>query len=264
MLRIIVCMKQVIDPEAPASAFQVDTEAKRVIPPKGTPPVLNPFDENALEAALRIKDTQDVRIIVLSMGRNLAKPVIIKSLAAGADELILLQDDDFEELSSNATAYVLTEAIRKAGDHDLILCGRQAEDTDAGQVGSGIAELLVIPVITVARKIETGNGKVRIERLSSDGYEVVEAVLPVLVTASSEIGELRSPSLKDILAAQKKPTTVWSARDLGLDHSQLKSANLCRLFIPPRREANCEIIGGDSGEEAGTNLAIRLREVKII
>ena len=84
MMRVIVCMKQVLDPEAPASSFQVNPEAKRVIPPKGTPPVLSPFDENALEAALKIKDTQGAEIIVISMGRDLAKPVVRKSLAAGA------------------------------------------------------------------------------------------------------------------------------------------------------------------------------------
>ena len=142
MVRIIVCMKQVLDPEAPSSAFQIDPEAKRVIPPKGVPPVLNPFDENALEAALRIKDTQGAEITVISMGRNLAKPVVRKSLAVGVEQLILLEDDAFEELDSSSTAHVLALAIKKIGEYDLILCGREAADTDAGQVGSGIAEIL--------------------------------------------------------------------------------------------------------------------------
>ena len=125
MLRITVCMKQVFDPEAPSfsfssssssfffSSFRVDTEAKRVIPPKGVPPVLNPFDENALEGALKIKDTQDAEISVISMGRNLAKPVVRKALAAGADELILLEDDAFEDVDSYTTAYLLATATNR-------------------------------------------------------------------------------------------------------------------------------------------------------
>ena len=264
MISIIVCMKQVLDPEAPTSAFQVDPEARRVISPRGTPPVLNPFDENALEAALRIKDAQGAKITVVSMGRSLARPVVKKSLAVGADELVLLEDDDFEDLDSYSTAYILAVAIKKVGEYDLIFCGRQAADTDAGQVGSGIAEILGIPSITLARKVEAGNGKVRVERVISDGYEVIEAPTPVLVTASNEIGELRSATIKQIMAAQKKPTTVWNAQDLGVDASRMKRASLLRLSTPARQKAKCHIVKGESLEEAGVKLATILREAKII
>ncbi len=264
MLRIIVCMKQVFDPEAPASSFQVDSEAKRVIPPKGTPPVLNPFDENALEAALRIKDTEGGKITVVSMGLRLAKPVLRESLAVGADELILLEDDAFEDFDSYATAYILVTAIKKIGEYDLILCGRQAADTDAGQVGSGIAEILGIPSITVARKIEVSNGKVRVERIVSEGYDIIEAPMPVLVTASSEIGDLREPGVEAFVAAAKKPVTVWNAQELGVDLSQVKRTNLLELSIPASREIKCQIIEGESLEEAGANLALKLRENKIL
>ncbi len=264
MLRVIVCMKQVFDPEAPASSFQVDSEAKRAIPPKGTPPVLNPFDENALEAALKIKEAQDTEITVISMGRILAKAVVKKSLAAGADELILLEDDAFEDLDSYSTAYILAAAVKKMGEYDLILCGRQASDTDAGQVGSGVAEIFGIPSITAARKIEVGNGKVRVERVISDGYEVIEAPMPVLITASSEIGELRTATVKAIIAAQQKPVTTWNADDLGVNPSQLKRTNLRALFIPDRRGVKCQLIEGESPEEAGANLAQQLRETKIL
>ena len=154
MIEIIICMKQVIDPEAPVSTFKIDPEAKRAIPPSGTPPVLNPYDENALEAALRIKDTNGARITVISMGRKLSQPVVKKSLAVGADELILLEDDVFEDLDSYSAAYILASVIKKIGRYDLIICGRQASDTDAGQVGSGVAEILGIPSITVAQKVE--------------------------------------------------------------------------------------------------------------
>jgi len=256
-------MKQVLDPEAPASSFRIDTEAKRAIPPKGTPPVFNPFDENALEAALRIKDAVGGEISVISMGPHLAKPVVKKSLAVGADNLILLEDNTFEYLDSYSTAYALASAIKKIGKYDLILCGRQASDTDAGQVGSGIAEILGIPSVTVAQKIEVNNGKVRVERLVSDGCEVIESPTPVLITAGSEIGELRSADLKLIMAAQKKEVTVWNAQDIGVDPSRVKRTNLLKLFIPAH-EGECQVVEGESPEEAGENLALKLREAKII
>jgi electron transfer flavoprotein beta subunit len=263
MLRIIVCMKQVLDPEAPSSAFKVDPEAKRVLPPAGVPPVLNPFDENALEAALRIKDSQDTEIIILSVGRSLAKAVVKKPLAAGADHLILLEDDAFADLDSFATAHVLSLAIRKIGKFDIILCGREAADTDAGQVGPGIAEILGIPSVTVARSVKTNNGKVIVERVVSDGYEVIESPMPVLVTASSEVGELRPTPLKAILEAQKKPTTVWNAQEFGNELSLVKRFNLYKLFAPAHRDSRCEMIDGQSPEEAGTNLAAKLRDAGI-
>ena len=264
MLTIIVCMKQVIDPEAPVSLFKVDVEAKRAVPPVGTPPVLNPFDENALEAALRVKDTREAKVTVLSMGRNLAKPVINKSLAAGADELILLEDDAFRDFDSYSTAYILVQAIKRLGEYDLILCGRQAADTDAGQVGSGIAAILEIPSITVARRVEVNNGGVRVERVVSDGYEVVETKMPVLITASNEVGELRYPGIKDMIAAQKKPTTVWNARDLEIDLSPIKHNNLLRLFIPVRPEYKCQLMEGETRAKAAANLALELRKAGII
>ena len=264
MIRIIVCMKQVLDPEAPSSSFQVDPEAKRVIPPKGVPPVLNPFDENALEAALKIKDSQGAEITVISLGRTLARPVMRRSLAVGADELILLEGDGFAELDTYPTASILATAIKKIGEYDLILCGRQAADTDAGQVGSGIAEILGIPSITAASKIEASDGKIRVERVVSDGFEIIEAPLPALVSASNEIGELRFPTIASIMAAQKKPITVWNAQELQVEPSQMKRVNLLKLSTPPHREVECQFMDSDTPEEAGANLALKLREDKLI
>jgi electron transfer flavoprotein beta subunit len=103
-----------------------------------------------------------------------------------------------------------------------------------------------------------------VERVVSDGYEVVEAPLPALVTASSEIGDLRYPKLKDLQAAQKMPITIRSAQALGIDVSLLKRLNLVRLSEPPRRKTECQIIGGETPEEAGTNLALKVREAKLL
>jgi len=256
-------MKQVLDPEAPVSSFRIDLEAKRAIPARGTPPVLNPFDENALEAALRVKDTQDTRITIISMGPKFARTLMVKSLAVGADDLILLEDPMFDSFDTYFTAHTLATAIKKTGEYDIILCGREAADTDAGQVGSGIAELLGIPSITMARKVEVSESRVRVERVVSDGYEVIEAPMPALVTASNEIGELRLPTVKALMEAQKKPVTVWNIEELGSDLPQVPRTSLLKLSIPVR-EVDCQLIAGKSPEEAGENLALKLREFNII
>lgn len=262
-MKIIVCAKIVLDPEAPASLFKVDSEARKVIPPKGTPPVINPFDENAIEAALKLKERVPSTITILSLGNNLPKPVIRKSLATGADNLILLEDELFNDLDSYSTAVVLARAIQKIGAYDLILCGREAADSDAGQVGLGLAELLGIPSTSLASQIEAGEGKLKVERICTEGYESVELPLPALVTVSSEIGTLRTASLPGIIASQKKPVTTWKASDLGIEQPFGKKTILHNLFQPVR-ETKCEIIKGDTPEGAAANLALRLKEVKTI
>lgn len=264
---LIVCAKQIPDPEAPPASFKVDPSTNKVVPPPGVPPVISPYDENAVEAALRIKDAQGGKITVLSLGNNLVRDVVKKPLAMGADELVLLEDQAFEEGDSWSTAYALAMAIKKIGTFDIIFCGRVAGDWDAGQVGSGIAEILSIPSITVAKKVEAMDGKVRVERLVADGYEVVESPMPCLITVTSELGEPRYAPLKGIMAAAKKQPTIWKPQDIGVDPSQIggqgRLSKLAKLFQPVK-EAKCEIIEGESPAEAAVNMALRLREAKII
>jgi electron transfer flavoprotein beta subunit len=263
LLNIIVTVKQVLDPEVPPSIFRIDPEAKRAIPAPGVPPVLNPYDENALEAALRIKDQHQCEVTAISMGTKLAKAVLRKCLAAGADELFLLEDDAFQDFDSYSTAFILASAIKKIGKYDLILTGRMAADTNAGEVGSGIAEIMDIPVVTTARNVKVDNGKVTIERVLSDGYEVVEAPLPALVTVSHELGELRSVPLQQLMAAQKKEVTIWRSQDLGIVSPPMGRTKMLKLYIP-HKEARCEVIDGQTEEEKGANLALKLREAKIV
>jgi electron transfer flavoprotein beta subunit len=266
-MNMIVCVKQVIDPEAPPASFKVDAANNKVVPPPGVPPVISPFDENAVEAALRIKDAHGGKITVLSLGVNLLREVVKKPLSMGADELILLEDEAFVDGDSWSTAYALAMAIKKIGDYDLVFCGRQAADWDAGQVGSGIAEILGLPSVTVARKVEVTDGKARVERVTADGYEVVEVSLPALITVSNELGEARYPTIKGIMAAKKVEPIVWKPADIGVEVGQGgaagRQANLVKLFQPVR-EGKCEVIEGESAEEAGVNLALKLREAKLL
>lgn len=266
-MNMIVCVKQVIDPEAPPASFKIDSASNKVVPPPGVSPVISPFDEQAVEAALRIRDAQGGKITVISMGINLLRDVVKKPLAMGADEIILLEDDAFTEGDSWSTAYALAMAIKKIGDYDLIFCGRQAADWDAGQVGSGIAEILGLPSVTVAKKIETADGKAKVERVTADGYEVVEVSLPALITVSNELGEPRYPTMKGIMAAKKKEPTIWKPADIGVEPAQVGTAGrrtrIVKLFQPVR-EGKCEIISGETPEEAAVGLATKLREAKIL
>lgn len=260
MLNIIVCVKVVTDPEAPTSTFKIDPQRLKVLPGQGVPPVLNPYDENSLEAALKIKESQPSKITVISVGKTIPKAVIKKSLAVGADDLILIEDDALEDADSYTTAYILAAAVKKVGFYDIILTGRMAADTNAGQVGIGIAEMLGMSYATDARKIEVKDGKARIERVKADGYEVVETALPCLIAVSHELGELRQATVKGLIEAQKQPFTAWKVDDLGVSLEAGWKIRIKHLFIPERK-VDCEIIPGETPEEAGTNLAVKFKEI---
>ena len=181
----------------------------------------------------------------------------------GADDLVLLQDDAFDNsVDSFQTAQLLASAIRKLGGFDLIICGRQASDWDNAQVPLGVAELLGLSCVALGKKVELKDDRVVVERLIPDGYEVVEASLPALVTVSNELGQPRYPTLRGIMAATRKRPTIWSASDLELDGGEMESRlTLHDLFVPVSN-TECEIIEGDDEVDAGRKLALRLREEK--
>lgn len=265
-LRMVVCCKQVLDPEAPPTSFKIDSSMRMTLP-SDIKPVIGQYDEFALEAALRVRDAVGGKITVLSLGNNFVRDVIKKSLAVGSDELVLLEDAAFEDSDSWSTAYALSKAIQKLEGFDVVFCGRQSSDWDAGQVGFGLAELLGLPIVTLARKVEAVDGKLRVEQVIPDGYQVVEVPTPAVVTVTSELGNLRYPVLKGIMAAAKKQPTVWSPSDIGLEAADVGAAGrrlaLDRLYQPVK-EAKCEMVEGENGAEAGANLALKLREAKVI
>ncbi len=266
-MNMVVCIKQVIDPEAPPASFKIDPSSNKVVPPQGVSPVVDPYAEYAIEAALKIKDALGGKITAISLGINQLRDIVKKPLAMGADDLILLEDEAFDEGDSWSTAYALAMGIKKIGDYDIIFCGREASDWNAGQVGSGIAEILGLPGVTLARKVDITNGKARVERVTDEGYEVIEVSLPTLITVSNEIGEPRYPTIKGIMAAKKKEPVIWKPADIGVEVSQIGAAGrrtkLFKLFQPVR-EAKCEIVEGENPEEAAVNLALKLREAKVL
>ncbi len=246
-LRMVVCCKQVLDPEASPAAFKVDPSSKKMTLPPDIKPVIGQYDEFALEAALRVRDAAGGKVTVLSLGNKLVRDVIKKTLAVGADELVLLEDAAFEDSDSWSTAFALTKALQKLGGCDVVFCGRQSSDWDAGQVGPGIAELMDWPLVTLARKVEASAAGLRIEQVIPDGYQVVEVGTPVVVTVTSELGNLRYAVLKGIMAAARKQPVVWTPTDLGVEASRVglagRKLKLSRLYQPVK-EARCEIVAG--------------------
>ena len=266
-MNMIVCIKQVIDPEAPPASFKIDAATNKVVQPPGVSLVVDPYAEYAVEAALQVKDAQGGKITAIALGTNLLRDVVKKPLSMGADELILLEDEAFDGGDSWSTACALAITIKKIGDYDIIFCGREASDWNAGQVGSGIAEILGLPSVTLAQKIDITDGKATVKRRTDDGYEVVEVPLPALITVSNEIGEPRYPTIKGIMAAKKIEPIIWKPADIGVDSSQVgatgRHTKMLKLFQPVR-EGKCEIVEGETPEEAGANLALKLREAKVL
>ena len=263
-LKIVVMAKQVIDPETPMSAFGIEANAVKV--PANQAPVVNGFDEQAIEAALRLRETSgDAHITVVSVGANFALDVIKKPLAMGADDLVLLDDPAFDNaIDPTVTVAALAKAVEKIGDVNIVLTGRQASDWDNAQVPIGIAEALGWPVATVAKKVDVDGDTVRVERVLPDGYEVVEVNLPAVVTVSNELGTPRYPNMRGIMAARRVQPTVWSAADIGLNPAMLQAAFELVSLAKPESSVQIEMIEGEDDEEAGRKLAQRLRDERII
>lgn len=263
MPHIVCCVKQVPDPEAPASQFKVDEAAKKVLPIPGVQPVPSQFDTIGVEAALRIKDKlPDATITILTLGPDAFRDTVKHCLAMGADEGVHINDPSLNEADHWATAEILAAAIKKLEPVDLIICGRQAVDWDMGVVGSTLAEILGLPAVTIAKEILMEGGKVTVERVLMDGFETAEAPTPCVVTVSNELGEPRYPQLRQIMMAAKKEVKSWTVADLGISAPQNR-VTLQALFIPETK-VETEFIEGDTPQEKAQKLAQRLKEAKLI
>ncbi len=260
---IVVTVKQVPDPDIPPTHFKVDSAANKVVPPAGVAPVMNGYDANALEEALRLKEKHGGKVTVISLGPDSARDTLKRAIAMGADAAVHVNDPGLADADSTTTAAALAAAIRKTDEEfNLVMCGRQASDTDGGQVHVGVAQLLQLPVISPVQKIDDAtDDSVTVHRIVEDGYQRIKVRLPALLGVSSEINEPRYPPLKGIMAAGRAQIPVWTAADLGIDASP--KVQLRRLYVETR-EARVELIEADSPAEAGTKLADKLREARLV
>jgi len=258
---IIVCIKQVPD----TTEVKINPETNTLIR-EGVPSIVNPFDENAVEAALQLKEKHGGKVTVITMGPPQAAEALKTCIAMGADEAFLVSDRAFAGSDTWATSYTLAQTIKKLGKFDLILCGKQAIDGDTAQVGPGIAEWLNIPQITFAIKIEINDKKAKVERMLEEANEIVESPLPCVVTAVKQMNTPRLPSLKGMLRAKKTDIKIMSAQDIGADPANLglnaSPTSVVRIFTPPPKGGG-EILAGEAGEI--TDILIgKLKDRKII
>ena len=246
-MHFIVCIKQVPD----TTDIRIDPETNTLIR-EGVESIINPFDMYAIEEALRLRDRLGGKVTALSMGPPQAESALREAISMGVDEGILLSDRAFAGSDTWATSYTLAMGLKKIGDFDMILFGKQASDGDTAQVGPGIATHLDLPQITYVRKIEEIDEKhVVAERLMETGYEVVESPLPCVITVVKEINDPRLPSLKGKMKAKRAEISAWTAADIEADGSMLgldgSPTKVVKIFTPPQRGGG-EMLSGEPNE----------------
>jgi electron transfer flavoprotein beta subunit len=261
---MVVCLKQVVDPELPARDFAVDPATRRQIR-EGRPLVLSTYDENALEVALQLKDRQGGKVTVLTVGpAGAAGDAVRLALAMGADEAVVVDDPRGPERLGPEKAAVLAAAIRRIGRFDLILCGCESADWVERVVGPLLAEALGAACVTFVSRIEQANGALLVRRMADEGFHQVEVRLPaVLSVASDEANRPRLPKVKDIMTARRKPVQTWPVTEVSPAADDDPLAVEVRAVALPERTARCEFFPGDPAVQVAA-LAQRLRELKLL
>lgn len=260
-MNIIVCIKQVPD----TTEVKIDPVTNTLVR-EGVPSIINPFDENAIEAALQLVEKHGGKVTIVTMGPPQASQALKDALAMGADEAILVCDRAFAGSDTLATSYTLAQTVKKIGEYDLIICGKQAFDGDTAQVGPGLAEHLGIPQVTYAIDVEVDGMTAKIKRLLSDRFEVVETKLPALITVVKQMNEPRHASLKNVMKARKKEIPQWTAEEIGADPARCglngSPTNVVRVFAP-QRHSQGEQLEGEVEDMVGS-LVGKLREKMVI
>ncbi len=261
-MNIIVLVKQVPD----ASEVKINRETNTLIR-DGVPSIINPYDRYAIEEALRLREKHGGKVTAITMGPPQAVEALKESVSLGVDDVVLLSDRAFAGADTWATSYALSQGIRKIGDFDLVIAGKQAIDGDTAQVGPETADMLGIPFVAYIRKIEqVADGKMVAERLMDEGYDVVETSLPALITVVKEINEPRVPSLKGKMKAKSLKVAAWLAADIGSDENKIglrgSPTQVVRIF-PPSPRGQREVLSGTVEEQVAT-LAKKLKEQSLI
>lgn len=235
-MNIIVCIKQVPD----TTDVKIDPETNALIR-EGVRSIINPFDAYAIEEALRLKGAHGGRVFIITMGPPQAMDALREALAMGADEAVLVSDRAFAGSDTLATSYTLSQAIKKIGKFDVIICGKQALDGDTAQVGPGIAVHLALPQVAFVKKIETVEKKwLTVERMTEEGHDVVKTPVPCLLTVVKEINIPRYASLAGKVRAKRTKIPVWGPKELACDEKRLGFTGsptwVQKIFAPPVRK----------------------------
>lgn len=260
-MNIVICIKQVPD----TAEVRINPETNTLIR-DGVPSIINPYDLNAIEAGLQIKESTGGKVTVITMGPPQAESALREAISMGVDEAVLLTDRAFAGADTWATAYTLAKAVKKLCA-DIVICGKQAIDGDTAQVGPELAEFLDIPHISYVKKLDAvTTGRIQVQRLMDDGSDVIESSVPVLLTVVREINTPRLPSLKGKMAAKKAEIKKWSAADIEAETADLglkgSPTQVKNIFAPEARKDR-EIFEGDLEEQVNA-LLTKLRSLKCV
>ena len=260
-MNIVICLKQVPG----TTEVKIDPQANTLIR-RGIKSIINPFDAYALEEGVRIKERSGGQVTAISMGPPQAEEMLREAISVGADEAILLSDSAFAGADTLATAFTLFGAMKKLGQCDIIICGRQTIDGDTGQVGPELAEMLEIPFVAYVSKIEEiTDGNMRVQRMIEEGYEVIETPLPAVITVAKEINIPRLPSLRGISRSKSADIPIWTIQELGIDKDMVglsgSATRVVKVFFP-QRTCQGEMLDGDPEQQVAA-LIEKLREARI-
>ena len=261
-MNIIVLVKQVPD----TSEVKINRETNTLIR-EGVPSIINPFDMYAIEEALRLREQHGGKVTAVTMGPPQAAEALRDAVAMGVDDAVLLSDRAFAGADTWATSYTLAKGIKKIGNFDLVIAGKQAIDGDTAQVGPETAEMLGVPFVAYIRKIEqVKDGAMVAERMMDEGYDVVETRLPAFITVVKEINQPRLPSLKGKMKAKGLKVTTFTCKDIAADENRcgLKGSptKVVKIF-PPAPRGQREILSGTIEEQIGY-VAKKLKEQALI
>ncbi len=252
-MKIAVCVKEVPD----TATKRIDPQTLRL--DRSGAGTVNEFDLNAVEEALRVKDSGGGEVVVVSMGPESTLESLRKTLAMGADRVVLVADGAVEGADLVTTSRVLAAALERETP-DLVLFGQQASDSDGAVLWAAVAERLRMPVASQASELEVGNGSVTVKRQTEYGYDRIQAPLPAVVAVSDAINEPRYPSLKGIMGAKSKPQDVVSLADLGVSDGGAKTTVLALGPPPPRGDSQKVEDDGSAAEQ----LVAFLQERKLL
>ena len=247
-MNIIVCIKQVPG----TTEIKIDPKTNTLVR-EGVKAIVNPFDAYALEEGVRLKERYGGKVTVITMGPPQADEALRETISLGADEVILLSDRAFAGSDTWATSYVLSKAVAKVAQYDIVICGRQTLDGDTGQVGPELSEMLKITFVSYVSKIEEIKDKhIRVQRMIEEGHEVVESTLPAVITVVKEINVPRLPSLRGSMKAKAAKIPVWTAADINAEPERAgipgSPTRVAKIFFP-KREHKSEMLRGTLEEQ---------------
>lgn len=259
-MKIIVCVKQVPDTE---TRIRINPEGNGIVE-QDVNWVVSPYDEHAIEEALRIKEQKGGEVVLVSLGAERAQTALRNGLAMGADSAVHLKDAAFDAVDTMGVAKALAAAIKAIGGYDLVLTGQQGVGGDNSQIPGLLAGLLDLPQVTMAIKLETGDGKATVTREIEGATEVWETSLPAVISTQKGLNEPRYASLKGIMAAKKKTIEARDAAALGLSAADLAPlTQVASLELPPARPA-VRMVDGDPETQARELLRLLHEEAKVI